>query len=129
LLVRIILSPIGPGSNLLLAGNENLINTTIVVYLVLINLLAFGFWGVDKTLARLVQTTGGRKDRGGRSSVRRIPEKWLLALALLGGCWGCWIGVLLFRHKLRKPAVLWSLFGFSLLNLVLIAYLISIHAM
>lgn len=99
-------------------------NQALLYYLLGINLLGFGFWGLDKGLAYLVNVTGGRRDQGGRSPVYRIPEKWLLTVALAGGCWGCWAGVLLFRHKLRKPGVLRPLFGFSLLHLALLAFLV-----
>lgn len=99
-------------------------NQVLLDYLLSINLLGFCAWGLDKGLAYLVSTTGGRRDQGGHSPVYRIPERWLLALALAGGCWGCWAGVLLFRHKIRKPGVLWPLSGFSLLHLALLAALI-----
>jgi uncharacterized membrane protein YsdA (DUF1294 family) len=96
----------------------------LLPYLLAINLLTLVTWGTDKALAQLVRVTGGRRDQGGRSAVRRIPEKWLLALALLGGCWGGWAGVALFRHKLRKPGVLRPLAGLSLLHLAVLAALI-----
>lgn len=35
---------------------------------------------------------------------RRVPETTLLALAVVGGSIGGILGMLLFRHKLRKPA-------------------------
>jgi uncharacterized membrane protein YsdA (DUF1294 family) len=38
--------------------------------------------------------------------VRRVPERTLLAIALLGGTLGAPAGMLLFRHKTRKPAFL-----------------------
>ena len=96
----------------------------LLYYLLAINLLALVTWGADKGLAQLVRVTGGRRDQGGRSAIRRIPEKWLLILALAGGCWGGWAGVLLFRHKLRKPGMLRPLTGFSVLHLALLGALI-----
>ena len=40
-----------------------------------------------------------RAKRGGR----RVPEKTLHGLALLGGFAGAWAGMSLFRHKTQKP--------------------------
>ena len=94
----------------------------IVIYLVFINLLSLCLWGLDKNLARLVAVTGGRRDRGGHSRISRIPEKWLLILAGVGGCWGALAGALLFRHKLRKPHLLWPLAGITLLYSVLLVF-------
>ena len=37
---------------------------------------------------------------------RRIPEKRLLRLGALGGCFGGLLGMLIARHKIRKP-VFW----------------------
>ena len=33
----------------------------------------------------------------------RIPESTLLAVAVIGGSVGTWIGMQLFRHKTKKP--------------------------
>lgn len=38
-----------------------------------------------------------------RRGARRVPERTLHALALLGGFAGAWLGMRLFRHKTRKP--------------------------
>ena len=54
-----------------------------------ISLFALVLFGWDKLMAKL-----------GRS---RIPEFGLLAAALLGGGTGALLGMLLFRHKIRKP--------------------------
>ena len=97
-------------------------NRYFLIYLLCINVFAFAVWGLDKGLAQLVQTTGGRRDQGGKSPIYRIPEKWLLTLAFLGGCWGCWLAVFLFRHKLRKPGVLRPLIGASILHLLILAF-------
>ena len=62
----------------------------IGAYLALLNLVLFVLFGRDKAAAR----------RG----ARRTPETTLLALAVLGGSLGGLLGMLLFRHKTRKPA-------------------------
>lgn len=58
------------------------------VYLTAINLLSLVTYGVDKARAR-------------RAGARRVPEKRLLLLALLGGSLGANLGMHLFRHKTR----------------------------
>ena len=59
----------------------------LLLYLILINLLGFVLYGVDKAKS---------KGRG-----RRIPERTLLWVARLGGGVGCWLGMMLFRHKTK----------------------------
>lgn len=59
----------------------------LLLYLLLINLLGFVLYGLDKTKS---------KGRG-----RRIPERVLLWVARLGGGVGCWMGMMLFRHKTK----------------------------
>ena len=59
----------------------------LLLYLVLINLVGFFLYGWDKAKS---------KGRG-----RRIPERVLLWVARLGGGVGCWMGMMLFRHKTK----------------------------
>ena len=59
----------------------------LIIYLLLINLLGFVLFGVDKAKS---------KGKG-----RRIPERVLLWVARLGGGLGCWMGMMLFRHKTK----------------------------
>ncbi len=59
----------------------------LLLYLILINILGFVLYGVDKAKS---------KGRG-----RRIPERVLLWVARLGGGVGCWMGMMLFRHKTK----------------------------
>ena len=59
----------------------------LLLYLIVINLLGFVLYGVDKAKS---------KGRG-----RRIPERTLLWVARLGGGVGCWLGMMLFRHKTK----------------------------
>lgn len=60
----------------------------IIKYLLVINVLAFAVYGVDKW-----------KARQGRW---RVPEATLLGLAALGGSAGAWVAMQLFRHKTKK---------------------------
>lgn len=59
----------------------------LVLYLCIINILAFSLMGIDKFKAR----------RG----LWRIPEKTLFLSALLGGAMGSILGMKLFRHKTK----------------------------
>ena len=58
-------------------------------YLIIINIIAFYLYGVDK-----------RKARKGKW---RIPENTLLGVALIGGSLGALLGMYLFHHKTSKP--------------------------
>ena len=60
-----------------------------VIYLVVINIIAFVLYGLDKFKAR----------RHGW----RIPEALLLLVAAIGGSLGSGMAMLAFRHKTRKP--------------------------
>ena len=62
----------------------------MLTYLYLVNLGLFVMMGLDK--------------RAARRHRRRIAERVLLGLALLGGSIGGIGGMLAFRHKTRKPA-------------------------
>jgi len=59
----------------------------IALFLIL-NLITFGVFGIDKLRARL--------------NLTRISEKTLLALAIAGGSVGAVFAQKLFRHKTRK---------------------------
>ena len=60
----------------------------LLCYLLLINLVGFVLYGVDKAKSK-------------RKGSRRIPERTLLWVARLGGGLGCWLGMMLFRHKIK----------------------------
>ena len=59
----------------------------LIAYLFVLNILAYSLMGVDKANAR--------QDK------RRIPEKVLFLLALLGGSPGSLVGMYSFRHKTK----------------------------
>lgn len=60
----------------------------VLVYLLLINILTFFVYGIDK-----------RKAMGGKW---RIPEKYLLLFAVAGGSIGALAGMRIWRHKTSK---------------------------
>ena len=65
------------------------IKTQIILgYAVFINLIAFFFYGIDK-----LKAAGGH---------RRISEKTLWTLALMGGSAGALLAMNFFRHKTKK---------------------------
>lgn len=57
------------------------------IYLILINLVAFVAFGLDKRKARLHR--------------KRTPEATLILLAIMGGSIGAWLGMYVFRHKTK----------------------------
>ena len=59
----------------------------IVLYLILINAISFVLMLVDKYNAQ--------------NKLARIPEAALLAVAAVGGSFGCFAGMRLVRHKTR----------------------------
>ena len=59
----------------------------IAIYLLIVNLIAFALYGIDKRRAIKHQF--------------RIPEKTLLWMARIGGGVGCWLGIKVFRHKTK----------------------------
>ena len=62
----------------------------LLLYFLFINVLVFIFAGYDKSQAR--------------KNNRRIPEKTLFLMALIGGSLGLLTAMLLFRHKTSKTS-------------------------
>lgn len=60
----------------------------MIIYLCVINILSFLFYGLDKLKAKYHKW--------------RISEKTLLLLAVLGGAYGSYLAMILFHHKTRK---------------------------
>ena len=67
----------------------------LACWLVLINLVTFLVFGLDKWKAK-------RKEKNDK--VRRVPEKTLFLLAALGGSVGALLGMRAFRHKTLHKA-------------------------
>lgn len=57
----------------------------------------------------------------------RIPERVLLGVALLGGSFGCFLGMILFRHKTRKPRFAMGFPAILLLHLLIVSYWIFVY--
>lgn len=60
----------------------------IIIYLLVINLITFFIFGLDKLKARV--------------GSRRMRERILWVLAFLGGSVGALLGMQVFRHKTKK---------------------------
>ena len=84
----------------------------VFTILILINAAGFLFMLVDKQKAKQHR--------------RRIPEAFLLGIAFLGGSLGCILGMLLCRHKLRKPRFSFGLYIMLIGHMFLIPWLLSL---
>ena len=67
-----------------------MIETGLSIYMIVINLVTFALYGIDKKRARRSQW--------------RISEKTLLLTALAGGSLGALVGMLSFHHKTKHNA-------------------------
>lgn len=67
----------------------------LLIYLLLINIITFCAFAIDKFQAI--------------SNGWRISEKTLLGFSLLGGAAGGWIAMQICRHKTRKPTFKYGL--------------------
>ncbi|WP_420804846.1 DUF1294 domain-containing protein [Sporosarcina ureae] len=83
---------------------------TLLIYMVILSLWAFGAMGYDKRQAK--------KKR------QRVPERNLWLLALLGGGVGAYVGMQFFHHKTRKTNFR---IGFLLLMMIDIVLLLAIY--
>lgn len=66
--------------------------TLINIYLIAINLISFLLMGIDKLQAIF--------------NKKRISEKTLITLAIIGGIIGTILGMYTFKHKIRKKKFL-----------------------
>jgi uncharacterized membrane protein YsdA (DUF1294 family) len=82
---------------------QTLLQALATVFL-LLNLVTFALFGLDKALAR-----AGR---------RRVAERRLLGLALLGGTPGAYAARAVFRHKTRKQPFSGHLFRIAALQAI-----------
>lgn len=83
----------------------------INIYLLIINLVTFIIMGKDKFNAIKKKF--------------RISEQTILTLCILGGTIGTLLGMIVFRHKIRKIKFLLILPIFIIINLLIYKYLIN----
>ena len=81
----------------------------LLIYLAAVNVIAFVVYGADK--------------RRAKKEHRRVPEKTLFLLALIGGSVGAWAGMYTFRHKTRHWYFVWGIPAILLAQVVLAVWL------
>ena len=79
----------------------------IFIYLIVINVVTFFLYGIDKWKAK--------------RSKWRIPEATLLGLAVIGGSIGAWLGMKVWHHKTQHKKFKYGLPLILLAQIVLIA--------
>lgn len=82
----------------------------LIWYLSVINFTTWAAYGLDKGRAK--------------SGKWRIPERTLLLLALIGGSLGALEGMIMFRHKTRKPKFFISVPVMFVVHCVIVAMLV-----
>jgi uncharacterized membrane protein YsdA (DUF1294 family) len=82
----------------------------LIAYLVLVNVLAYGVYWLDKR----------RASRGGA----RVSENELLLWALAGGSPGAWLAMRRLRHKTQKTSFRVYFYGIVLLQIVGVWFLV-----
>lgn len=86
----------------------------LVIYLLAINVLAFAVYGWDKAQSKV-------------QGARRVPEKTLFLLAILGGSVGAILGMRVWHHKTRHWYFKYGLPAILLAQLALAWYLGGLH--
>ena len=79
------------------------------VYLIIINILSFILYGIDKLKAI--------------KKKERISEKTLILIGILGGSIGSIIGMNIFRHKTKKLKFIISLPLILIIHIIVVIYL------
>jgi uncharacterized membrane protein YsdA (DUF1294 family) len=80
----------------------------ILIYLVIINVVTFFMYGVDKYKAKRAKW--------------RIPEATLLGLAIIGGSVGAWLGMKVWHHKTMHKKFKYGIPAMIIIQLLVIGY-------
>ena len=81
----------------------------LFIYLIIVNLIAFVLFGIDK--------------RKAKKNKWRIKESTLLIAAAIGGSYGALLGMFIFHHITRKPKFFLSVPVFAVIYTILIGYI------
>ena len=80
----------------------------VLIYLVVINVVTFFMYGIDKWRAR--------------KSKWRIKETTLLGMAVLGGSVGAWLGMKAWHHKTLHKKFIFGVPAIIIIQLAIIGY-------
>lgn len=112
------LGTILPGSNMdsILADAMRMLIVGFLIWLAVINLVAFFMFGLDKWLAK-------RKEK--HPKTRRIPEAVLFLTAILGGSIGALLGMRVWHHKTLHKSFRYGIPLIIATQLVLMGWIIG----
>lgn len=88
-----------------------MIEKIILIYLLVINVVTFAVYGIDKYKAKKAKW--------------RIPETTLLWLAAIGGSIGAYIGMKVWHHKTLHKKFKYGVPAIIIAQIVLAAYMMS----
>ena len=90
-----------------------MIQEAVIYYLVIINIITFLVYGIDKWKAR--------------KSLWRIREASLLMLAVLGGSIGAWLGMKVWHHKTQHKKFRYGIPAIIIVQIAVIDYFFYLH--
>ena len=85
-----------------------MIQETIIYYLIIINIVTFLVYGIDKLKAK--------------KALWRIREASLLMLAILGGSIGAWLGMKVWHHKTLHKKFRYGIPAIIIIQLAVIGF-------
>ena len=84
-------------------------STVVIFYFVIINVLTFLLYGIDKWKAKRARW--------------RIPESVLLGMAAFGGSIGAWLGMRVWHHKTQHKKFRYGVPAILLAQIVLLVWI------
>ena len=85
----------------------------LLYYLIVINILTFAVYGIDKWKAR--------------KTMWRIREASLLMVAVLGGSIGAWLGMKVWHHKTQHKKFRYGIPAIIIIQLVIIGFFLYLQ--